>query len=179
MQTSSDIDGWFGFEDVYRFLLSTINGHGTFVECGAWLGKSSSFLCDIASPLVSIYIVDHWRGSISEQDSTHKIAKNTDIYAQFLANMGSRKFTPIRKPATEAAKIFKDSSCDVVFIDMDHSYDSVKQDIATWLPKVKKNGYIAGHDYCPYWHGVIGAVNEKFGEDKIKVMQGCWIYKNE
>jgi hypothetical protein len=48
----------------------------------------------------------------------------------------------------------------VVFIDLNHSYESVKEDIALWLPKVKKGGYLAGDDYHENWPGVIQAVNE-------------------
>jgi hypothetical protein len=95
------------------------------------------------------------------------------------SNMGNRKFTPIRKLSQDASREFDDHSCDVVFIDMEHSYQAVKNDIISWLPKVKIGGYIAGHDYAPYAEGLIKAVHEHFEKDKIKCIGNCWIVKKE
>ncbi len=47
----------------------------------------------------------------------------------------------------EACKHFDDEFFDLVYIDAQHDYEDVKQDIKLWLPKVKKGGVIAGHDY--------------------------------
>ena len=92
--------------------------------------------------------------------------------------MGKRKFTPIRKSSLEAAKDFQDESCDVVYIDMEHTYEAVKEDIQAWLPKVKTGGYISGHDYIKGWPGVMKAVQEFFPKNKIKVMNNStWIVK--
>jgi hypothetical protein len=35
----------------------------------------------------------------------------------------------------------------LVFIDADHTYESITSDIQSWLPKVKVGGIISGHDY--------------------------------
>jgi glyoxylase-like metal-dependent hydrolase (beta-lactamase superfamily II) len=48
----------------------------------------------------------------------------------------------------------------MVFIDGDHKYESVKEDIKLWLPKTKK--LICGHDY--QGEDVRRAVNEVLGE---------------
>ena len=59
-----------------------------------------------------------------------------------------------------------DEYFDLVYIDADHTYESVKDDIAAWFPKVKPGGWITGHDYVdgyendPNIYGVIPAVNE-------------------
>lgn len=178
MKTSDEIDGWFNFQKTYDFLLSTISNQGIFVECGAWLGKSSAYLCDKAKNDISIFIVDSWLGSNDEINSNHQLAQNQDIYTIFKQNMGNRKFTTIKGFSIEASQSFTDNSCDVVFIDMEHTYDSVSMDIDTWLPKVKKNGYLAGHDYHHDWPGVIRAVDEKLGKENIITMDTCWIYHN-
>ena len=67
----------------------------------------------------------------------------------------------IIKPSIEAAKDIEDKSLDLVFIDADHSYESVLQDIKAWLPKVRKGGILSGHDYdYPKFWGVKKAVDE-------------------
>lgn len=44
----------------------------------------------------------------------------------------------LRMESIRAAKLFKDEQLDFVFIDANHSYKSVKEDIEAWWPKVKK-----------------------------------------
>ena len=56
--------------------------------------------------------------------------------------------------------MFKDYSLDFVYIDGNHKYDSVIEDLNTWYPKVKYRGIIAGDDYKYKFPGVIRAVNE-------------------
>ena len=65
----------------------------------------------------------------------------------------------VRLSSLESAKLYPDRSLDFVFIDASHEYEDVKQDILSWYPKIKKGGYIAGHDYTTF-DGVQKAVNE-------------------
>ena len=178
MKNSQEIDGWFDYEDLFQTLVNQVPNNGTFVEGGAWLGKSSAYLCDLAKDRINVYIVDTWKGSKEEIETAHKLATETDIYQIFLENMGDRKFVPIRKESIEASKDFEDESCDVVFLDMDHTYEGVKQDLIHWFPKVKKGGFIAGHDRV--WDGVSRAINEFFPKEKLKaVRNSCWISYKE
>lgn len=178
MKSYQEIDGWFDYQNAFNFLVNTVPDGGIFVECGAWLGKSSSYLCDIAKERIKVFIVDSWKGSISELSTHQRLALETDIFNIFMENMGERKFTPIRKPSNEAAMDFNDGSCDVVYIDMEHTYEAVIKDIELWLPKVKSGGYLAGHDYDPRLHpGVVQAVNEKFGNNIQIIDNITWIYK--
>ena len=75
--------------------------------------------------------------------------------------------------------------CDIIFIDADHTYKSVYNDIELALPKVKKGGILSGHDCENFNHvnqfprealnadtwnymhaGVIQAVYDHFGVTK-------------
>lgn len=49
---------------------------------------------------------------------------------------------------------------DLVFIDADHSYEAVWEDIECALPLIVPGGIIAFHDYSPIWPGVVKAVDE-------------------
>ena len=57
-----------------------------------------------------------------------------------------------------------DGFFDFVFIDANHSYEAVREDVAAWAPKVRSGGIVSGHDYYPgksYKQcGVIQAVDE-------------------
>jgi predicted O-methyltransferase YrrM len=174
MKTTSQIDGWFNHQAAYDYLLANMPKDGTFVELGAWLGKSSSYLCDKATGQ-NIFIVDTWKGSPNELTTTHKLATKQDIYKLFVENMGDRKYTAIKATSKAAARKFKAESLDVVFIDLTHTYEAVKEDIKLWLPKVKKGGYIAGDDYHENWKGVIQAVDELLPHATF--IDDCWIYQ--
>lgn len=178
MKNYQQIDGWFNYQNTYDFLLSNVPDGGVFVECGAWLGKSSAYLCDNARDRINVYIVDTWQGSPNELQTYHKLATQENIYHKFLYNMGYRRYTPLKMDSCEAADTFNNNSIDVVYIDMTHTYEAVKRDIQCWLPKVKIGGYIAGHDFDNKFPEVKRAVNETF--DNIIVMdQNCWVVKKE
>lgn len=85
-----------------------------------------------------------------------------DIKKQTPPNLDRSIFYEMK--TSEAANEIKDKSLDFIFIDANHSYQYVKDDIKRWSPKVKLGGYIIGHDYnnmvsAP---GVTKAVNECF-----------------
>ena len=174
MKASKDIEGWFNHQAAYDYLLANMPEDGTFVELGAWLGKSSAYLCDKATHQ-NITIIDSWKGSPNELTTTHKLATEVDIYDLFVDNMGERKYNVIKGESKVAAKMFLDESLDVVFIDLTHTYEAVKEDIKLWLPKVKKGGYIAGDDYHQHWQGVIQAVDELLPHATF--IDDCWIYQ--
>jgi predicted O-methyltransferase YrrM len=174
MKRYQDIDGWFNHQAAYDFLLKQVPEGGSFVELGAWLGKSSAYLCDKATHQ-NITIIDSWKGSPNELTTTHKLATQVDIYDLFLENMGERKYNVIKGTSKVAAKMFLKESLDVVFIDLTHTYEAVKEDIKLWLPKVKKGGYIAGDDYHENWKGVIQAVDELLPHATF--IDDCWIYQ--
>jgi hypothetical protein len=53
----------------------------------------------------------------------------------------------IRGTSKKTSEIFHDSSLDFIYIDANHSYDFVKEDLELWYPKVKPGGWVMGHDY--------------------------------
>ena len=58
-----------------------------------------------------------------------------------------KKAALIREFSVDAAILFKDEFFDWVFLDADHKYEAVKEDLVTWFPKIKKGGIFCGHDY--------------------------------
>jgi len=66
------------------------------------------------------------------------------------------KFTSVK-----AASLFPDKYFDFVYIDANHSYKTICEDIHAWLPKIKDGGIMGGHDYN--YKGVRHAVSEILG----------------
>jgi len=53
----------------------------------------------------------------------------------------------IKKFSSDASLDFEDNSLDAVYIDGEHDFDSVSQDIKLWSKKIKKGGILCGHDF--------------------------------
>jgi predicted O-methyltransferase YrrM len=69
---------------------------------------------------------------------------------------------------------------DFAYIDADHSYKSVQQDIAAWWPKVRSGGILGGHDFTIGHEPLIHAVTE-FSVRNALTLYTCspdwWIVK--
>ena len=107
------------------------------VEIGSAIGGGST---RIAGEFVKqsegiLYCIDPWDGP---------------LYFGFLANMQifdlEKTIMPIRSFSVDAAVLFDDGSLDAVFVDGSHIYPYVLADIDAYLPKIRKNGIIFGHD---------------------------------
>lgn len=173
------VEGWFNMEKEYLELLEQCPENGIFVELGCFKGKSTSFIVtEIVNKgkLVKYYTVDSFEGHTDSNDNKEVEAYKgiSDIEIDFDRNTKhlEGKFQKIKSLSHEAANLFEDNSVDICFIDAGHSYEAVKKDIESWLPKMKKGGIISGHDYNA-WEGVNKAVNEVLGTPD-KINNDCW-----
>jgi len=177
------IDGWFDMEIQYLELLEFCPKGGTIVELGAYKGKSTAFMAgQIKSQRrkVNFYTVDNFKGITPTSTPLEvEVYKNLNgtLQAEFEANIEplKDKVKLIVSDTDKAASLFENNSIDCIFIDAGHSYEAVKADLLAWLPKMKEQSIIAGHDYNPSWNGVIKAVNEVLGKPD-KVENYCFFY---
>jgi predicted O-methyltransferase YrrM len=151
-----------------------------FVEVGSWKGKSSSYLAvEIINSKKDIKLdcVDTWKGSAEHTDDLY--VKSNSLYELFIENISSLSsvINPIRMDSVSASKTYEDNSIDFVFIDANHQYDYVKNDIQSWFPKLKVGGVMAGHDYNTGWADVDKAVDGFFKGKNILSRENCWIYE--
>lgn len=117
------------------------------VEVGVAAGQYSETLAS-ANPQMEIHGIDPWSGQKGYRDYTRGETFNRlleDAHAR-LDKFPNYHF--IRDTSLNAAKGFTDNSIDFVYIDADHSFRQVTQDIDEWLKKVKPGGILAGHDYA-------------------------------
>ena len=76
-----------------------------------------------------------------------------------------------------AATRLANTKVDSVFIDANHDYDQVINDIDSWLPLIKPGGVICGHDYYPACHGVMDAVNERLESFHVQPNTRMWWHR--
>lgn len=171
-------EGWFTYGDFYKSCVNTLQDGETMVEVGSWKGRSVSFLAvEIlnSGKLIHVHAVDTWEGAPNHPHHTRDphIIRGT-LYDLFLANIKHLRhvITPVKKPSLTACLQYEPKSLGAVFLDADHSYESVKAEIEAWLPKVKTGGIFAGHDIkLP---GVKKAVSELLPTAQIDVKQDIW-----
>jgi hypothetical protein len=91
----------------------------------------------------------------------------------------------LRMTSVDAAKMFTDNSLDFVFIDANHSYQGVKDDLISWYDKVRDGGILSGDDYTiDIFPGLVKAVDEFFSSKKLQVNQDSehpriwWVIKS-
>lgn len=165
-----NVPGWFNCPDLYQSMVDNAPLAGAvFIEVGSWKGKSSSYMAEAiknSGKNIEFYCVDTWAGTPGEHDEDIDVINN-QLMEVFENNMSpfSEYYTAVRKPSVEAAKDFLPGTADFIYIDADHSYEAVKEDIESWLPILKKGGVIAGDDYNSRL--VSRAVHEKLGSVKV------------
>lgn len=119
----------------------------TGVEVGVAWGWYSSVLM-AANPQMQLDGVDPWFRQKGYRDYTRGAT-----FEKLLDEAHSRldqyhNFTFVRKTSMDAVEDYKDNSLDFVYIDADHSFKQVTDDIHEWLQKVRPGGIISGHDYA-------------------------------
>lgn len=124
-----------------KHLIET-NSFKIMIEVGIDTGKTTFFLLDNI-PDLTIYAID---------TDINKFYNN-DIKEKY-----GNRLIPIQGYSYIVADQIPDNFADIVFIDADHSYESVKKDIIKYTPKLKSKGLLTGHDID--YPGVNKAVNE-------------------
>ena len=141
--------------------------YGRGVEVGTFKGEFAKQILQITNSDLYLYMVDVWRGLGSEylDASNHNI--HTTAYADTMKSIEGYEDRAIMVRANSqiGSLGFQDESLDFVYIDANHAYDYVKSDIFYWFSKVRKGGYLMGHDYIAMdWYNDFNFMDN--GKDK-------------
>ncbi|KUK77790.1 MAG: hypothetical protein XD93_0081 [candidate division WS6 bacterium 34_10] len=121
----------------------------TIVELGTYKGYSFfSFAQAVKDHKLDtqLHCIDTWQGD------KHAGFYDEGLYKGFI-HIYKKYYKDVdvdihRETFDGALKDFKDNSVDLLHIDGLHTYEAVKHDFKSWLPKVKKDGIIILHDVC-------------------------------
>jgi len=119
--------------------------------CGAEIGVERGVYSDIllrANPALKLISVDAWAQYTGYRD--HMTQAQMDVLyeeaKEKLRPYGTRSLV-IKGYSTEVAKDVTDESLDFVYLDGNHEFTEVVNDIASWQRKVRPGGIVSGHDY--------------------------------
>lgn len=148
----------------------------TMVEVGSFVGDAAEIF---AQNFKHVTCVDEWKNGYDDSDPSSFKWDMRIIEAQFdeLCDC-THNIRKVKNSSVVAAETFEKESLDFVYIDANHLYDFVKQDLTAWLPKIKKSGFIGGHDWqhkrAP---GVKPAVLKIIGQPDKTFSETSWIKK--
>jgi hypothetical protein len=136
---------WIGHAPFLKFLVREHKPR-LFVELGVhngfsyFVGCQSIQECHLSSS--KAFAVDHWLG-----DSQAGFFDDNVFQSVRALNQKYSGFSTLLKMSfDEALDQFGNSSIDLLHIDGFHSYESVKKDFESWLPKMSPNAIVLLHD---------------------------------
>ena len=118
----------------------------TIVELGTHSGNSYFSICQAVKQYETgskCFAVDTWQGdahALSYGEEIYEMVRkhNEEHYASFS--------TLLRMTFDEALSQFEEQSIDLLHIDGLHTYEAVKHDFETWLPKLAPGAIVLFHD---------------------------------
>jgi predicted O-methyltransferase YrrM len=147
---------WIGHAPFLKYLIREVRPK-TFVELGTHFGFSYFVACETINELnlaTRCYAIDHWSGdkhaSFYDESVFESVAKLNLKYEDFSKLL--------RMTFLEGRSVIEDP-IDLLHIDGLHTYEAVKEDFESWLPKMSSNGIIILHD--------IHVRREDFGVHKL------------
>lgn len=154
MLDSNDEDGLNRTWGLFLMAREIMKPNFKVAEIGCYGGISSEVL---ALHCEKIYCIDSWHDWSGDGTIFDAMARFDEMRSMY------DHIEKLHMTGQEASLQFEDNSFDLVYIDASHWYEDVISDIKLWLPKVKKGGYLAGHDYKE-GIDVLYAVNDFFGK---------------
>lgn len=120
-------------------------GYTVGAEIGVEQGRYSEEICR-ANPAVRLYCIDPWQAY--DRYADHVSQRKLDgFYDEAMQRLRVFNTVVIRKTSMEAVKEFRLSLLDFVYIDGNHEFEFVVNDIIQWAKIVRPGGIVAGHDY--------------------------------
>lgn len=144
------------FERTHALLARLPSARVVGAEVGVFRGRMSAQLLRV-EPL-RLIMVDSW---LPAERQPREYRDTGDMHAHLsldsqLGNLArareqtafaARRRLILRSDSAAAAACVADGCLDFVFLDADHSYTGVRQDIDAWWPKLRPGGLLGGHDY--------------------------------
>ena len=135
----------------------TKNPHAYMCELGSWKGGSALVIAAAIKMYgnkgAKLMCIDTWEAPDDTSETNALLcqeAQSTDVQSIFKANITHMMFDGVVETicgnSHDVANHFDDHTFDLIFIDADHRYSFIRDDLKNMAPKVKKNGLFMGHD---------------------------------
>ncbi len=153
------------YAEVREFILARLPRGGVCAEIGVFKGDFSEAILHVNRPR-RLYLIDPWYPGATDLPRLDADATHASVSERFAGEIATETVVVQREPSSAAASRFADGTFDWIYIDGDHHYEAVRQDLELYFPKVKAGGYIVCDDYHfagNFDDGVTRAVDEFVG----------------
>lgn len=172
-------------ESQRSWLLEILPENSVGIEIGVHKGDFSAVILDIVRPS-KLYLVDPWKyedsevyedawyGGIAKGGQSELDGRYESVMNRFNSHINAGTIQVHRKTSDEIADSFAQQYFDWVYIDENHLYEYVKQDLEIYFDKLKVGGYLTGDDYIEgnWWDGgVMKAVDEFVKNFNVQVIE--------
>lgn len=130
-------------------LVASLPKNGIVAEIGVWEGEFAKVILEQSHPK-RLYLIDCWEhqpettyGHDPSNAENPEQRRRHDSVLQRFAN--DQRVVVLKSFSIPSASLFADRYFDWVYIDANHL--QVDRDIQAWLPKIKDDGWLSGHDY--------------------------------
>jgi len=113
-------------------------------------------------------LLEYWPGYLHCVDAWAPYEEQYDHEANYVETLA--RLAPYenrnaihRITSQEGARLFEDGTLDFVYLDANHGYEAVRDDLIAWWPKVKCGGMLAGDDY-----GIVEEQWVDFGHGRVR-----------
>lgn len=142
-------------------------------EIGSYAGESTKIFLE-SGKVKQLYAIDPWETGYDDTDAT----SNSDFkLVENIFDKNVQGFNVIKLKMTMTEAFDKLPEVDVIYIDGDHHYDAVNNDIVLSLRKIKSGGIICGHDYHSYGENIVKAVNNLFIQPDKIFQDSSWMVR--
>lgn len=130
-------------DDLPQFFVEM--GYKVGAEIGVDKGEFSEKFCKVG---LKMYAIDPWMAYQGGGRAHRRQSRLDSLYEHAQRVLAPYdNCTIIRKTSMDAVKDFEAESLDFVYIDGDHRFPFIAQDIYEWYSRVKRGGIVSGHDY--------------------------------
>lgn len=161
-----------GFLNMVTYILEIKKPIENWVELGSFVGESANMVLGFPT-IKHIDCVDLSERLIAETEKRLK---------RFISN---NRCSVHNKSSFDFLNQIPYNYMDVVYIDANHNYESVKQDIELSFEKLTNNSFLCGHDYNPEHKPFPGSnqaieeFSQKSGLEIIRFIDNSWIMRKE
>lgn len=138
-------------------------------EIGCYAGESTEMFLK-STKVQQLYAIDPWRGCYNDA-AAYETPDFSLVELAFDERVKNYNVIKLKMTMLEAFNMLPE--LDAVYIDGNHEYSYVLEDIKLSLQKVKKGGFICGHDYL--LPDVMQAVKELLTEPNKVFSDQSWI----
>jgi hypothetical protein len=171
------IEGWLADEEADLLIAALSRALPTYKEVpaivvvGSYCGRSTVVLASVLQSLqtngIKVYAIDPHNGELGAMDQgIQQFAPSLHKFQRNIAAAGLSRL--VETIQNYSFNVHWEIPVSFLFIDGLHDYVNVARDFYHFEPWLVSGGYVAFHDYAPYYPGVVRFVNEILASGNYK-----------